>query len=125
MPHQCVRCGLLYDDGSKEILTGCSCGAKLFYYIRKQQLAATEKQNESVLNMESEQREKIEKDIYDIIGDEIDKNLPIVLEVESVRVTEQGKFELDLVNLFNKKQPLVYKLEEGRYVIDLANSLRR
>ena len=35
MPHQCVRCGTFYDDASKEILEGCSCGAKLFFYVKK------------------------------------------------------------------------------------------
>ena len=35
MPHQCVRCGTFYDDASKEILEGCNCGAKLFFYVRK------------------------------------------------------------------------------------------
>jgi len=50
---------------------------------------------------------------------------PIVLDLESIKIRKPGKFELDLVNLFNKKQPLVYKLEEGKYVIDLAESFIR
>ncbi len=127
MPHQCVRCGLLYADGSSQILTGCDCGSRLFYFIRQQVLDAKEKKEADLpqLDLNSEQRVKIERDIYDIIGDEIDKNSPVVLDVESVRITDQGKFELDLVNLFNAKQPLVFKLEEGKYVIDLPASLNR
>jgi len=42
------------------------------------------------------------------------------LDFESIRVTGEGKFEIDLANLFNQKQPLVYKLEEGKYLIDLG-----
>jgi len=38
MPHQCVRCNTFYDDGAKEILHGCSCGARLFFYVRKEKL---------------------------------------------------------------------------------------
>lgn len=35
MPHQCVVCGAVYPNGSKEILTGCSvCGGRKFYYIK-------------------------------------------------------------------------------------------
>lgn len=127
MPHQCVRCGEMYDDGSDAILTGCTCGAKLFYFIKKQALDAKQKEQNEIpqLDLPTGDRAQIEEDIYDIIGDEIDKNLPVVLDVESVRVSEQGKFELDLVHLFNKKQPLVYKLEEGKYMIDLPASLNR
>jgi uncharacterized protein len=127
MPHQCVRCGLMYKDGASEILTGCTCGAKLFYYVRQQVLDSREKLDAELpqLSLDKTARKRIEKDIYDIIGDEIDKNMPVVLDVESVRITDEGRFELDLVNLFNSKQPLVYKLEEGKYVIDLPASLNR
>ncbi|MFT7616297.1 MAG: putative nucleic acid-binding Zn-ribbon protein [Candidatus Woesearchaeota archaeon] len=124
MPHQCVRCAKLYDDGSQEILTGCSCGAKLFYYVRRDQLNKA-KNDRSALDLSEQEREKIEKDIYDIIGDEVDKNIPIILDIESVKVLKPGSFELDLVNLFNKENPLVYRLEEGKYMIDLANSFKR
>jgi predicted nucleic acid-binding Zn-ribbon protein len=30
-----------------------------------------------------------------------------------------------LVNLFNKKRPLIYKIEEGKYIIDLASTLKQ
>ena len=41
-----------------------------------------------------------------------------MLDLESIRVLKPGQYELDLVHLF-RKQPLVYKLAEGKYVIDL------
>ena len=37
MPHQCVRCNTMYPDGAQEILKGCSCGARLFFYIKKKE----------------------------------------------------------------------------------------
>ncbi|MBM3247734.1 hypothetical protein FJZ17_04330, partial [Candidatus Pacearchaeota archaeon] len=46
------------------------------------------------------------------------------LDLESIRVLGPGKFEIDVVNLFSKKRPLIYKLEEGKYIIDLASTLR-
>jgi len=125
MPHQCVRCGKLYDEGSSAILSGCeSCGSKLFYFVRKE-IVNDVKKDKTLLNLSVQDREKIESDIYQIIGDEVDRNIPVILDIESVKVLEPGKFELDIVNLFNKKQPIVYRLEEGKYVIDLANSLNR
>ena len=42
-----------------------------------------------------------------------------------MRVTGAGKFEIDLVNLFNKKRPLIYKVEEGKYIIDLSSTLKQ
>ena len=45
--------------------------------------------------------------------------------VEVVTLTGAGKFEIDLVNLFNKKRPLIYKVEEGKYIIDLASTLQQ
>ena len=42
MPHQCVRCGAIYEDGAGEILKGCKCGGKLFFYIKKDKLKEAE-----------------------------------------------------------------------------------
>ena len=36
MPHQCTKCGKVYPDASQELLSGCNCGSKFFYYIRKE-----------------------------------------------------------------------------------------
>ena len=124
MPHQCVRCSKLYVEGDNAIITGCSCGSKLFYFIKKEQLDSVRK-DRSLQDLSSDDRKRIEEDIYAIIGNEVDKNIPVILDIESVKVTRPGSFELDLVNLFNTKQPLVYRLEEGRYVIDIVNSLYR
>ena len=35
MPHQCIRCGKEYPDGSEALLSGCSCGAKFFFFFRE------------------------------------------------------------------------------------------
>ena len=67
---------------------------------------------------------KMEKDVREIIGISQQEEIPVILDLESIRVLSPGKFELDIVNLFNKKRPLIYKLEEGKYIIDLASTLR-
>ncbi len=54
-----------------------------------------------------------------------EEDTPVILDIESVRVTGAGKFEIDLVNLFSKERPLIYKLEEGKYIIDLASTLKK
>ena len=123
MPHQCVRCNTFYDDGSEEILKGCSCGGKLFFYVKKEKLEQAKKISEEVKLTEKE-KEQVEKDVFEIVGSDIDKEEPIILDLESIRVTKPGKYELDLVHLF-KGDPLIFKLEEGRYMIDLVETFKR
>ena len=69
-----------------------------------------------------EQKKQIEKDVLDLVG--YKEDLPVVLDFESVRVVEPGKYELDLVQLF-KGAPLIFKLEEGKYVIDIVQSFEK
>ncbi len=115
MPHQCVRCGKLYDDTANEILKGCSCGSRLFFFIKKEKL---EQAKEITINLTEKQKQELEKDVLDLIGKEEHEEKPVVLDFESIRVLKPGKYELDLVHLF-KKEPLVFKLADGKYIIDL------
>ena len=121
MPHQCVRCDTLYDDGAQEILKGCPCGGKLFFYIKKERLEKAKE--EEKITLSPEQKEQIEKDVYDMTGID-DKDKPVVLDLESIRVIKPGKFELDLVRLF-KGDPLIFKLASGKYIIDVAETFRQ
>ena len=47
--------------------------------------------------------------------------LQVFLDIESVRLLGEGKYEIDVVSLFNKKKPIIYKIEEGKYIIDLSS----
>jgi len=125
MPHQCVRCGKMYEDASSNILKGCSCGAKMFYFIKAEKLRELKEKPETVLKLRPEEREQIEEDVYDIIGNEIDRDKPVILDFESIEVLQPGKYQLDLVKLFHEKQPLVYKLEDGKYFVDVIETFQR
>ena len=118
MPHQCVRCGTIYDDGAKEIISGCNCGGKLFFYIRKDKL---QERKEELENLSKKEKKEIEKDILGMIGADGEDDKPIILDLEAIKVKKPGKYELDLVRLF-KKEPLIFKLEEGKYVIDIPET---
>ena len=74
---------------------------------------------EQPIEIPQEEKKNIEKDIRDMAGI-TDENAPVILDIESVRVLKEGKFEIDVVNLFKKGRPLIYKLEEGKYIIDLS-----
>lgn len=65
----------------------------------------------------------VEKEIREMAGI-TEEDTPVILDIESVRAIGAGRYEIDIVNLFNKKRPLIYKLEEGKYIIDLASTLK-
>ncbi len=122
MPHQCVRCNTLFPDGAAEILKGCSCGARLFFYIKKKNI---EEGKKLVSNLTDKDKKHIEKDIGEILHiKNEDSNRPVILDIEAIRVMKPGKYELDLVHLF-KKDPLIIKLEEGKYMIDLPQAFKK
>jgi predicted nucleic acid-binding Zn-ribbon protein len=128
MPHQCTQCGKIYSDVSEEILTGCSCGTRFFYYIRQERLdeieqGKTSEVQDTIKELDKTDKVKIEKEIREITGVE-EPEIPVILDLESIKVIGPGKFEIDVVNLFNKKRPLIYKLGEGKYIIDLASTLK-
>lgn len=120
MPHQCVKCSRIIPAGSKELLTGCeSCHGHFFFFIRQEQL---ERLRNNPVEIPEEEKEMVEKEIREMAGI-IEEDTPVILDIESVRAVGAGKYEIDIVNLFNKKRPLIYKLEEGKYIIDLASTL--
>ena len=123
MPHQCVRCNTFYEDGATEIIKGCKCGGKLFFYVKKEKLEQAQKIAKEV-KLTPKEKEQIEKDVFELVGSELDKDEPVVLDLEAIRILKPGKYELDLVHLF-KGEPLIFKMEEGKYMIDLVESFKK
>lgn len=121
MPHQCVRCSTMYDDGASELLKGCNCGSRFFFYVKKKDI---ETAKQLTVDLKPEERLQIEKDVKEIIGETIEDDKPVILDLETIRLMKPGKYELDIVSLFRGK-PLIYKLEEGKYFIDLASSFKK
>ncbi|UCD20949.1 MAG: hypothetical protein JSW08_00160 [archaeon] len=117
MAHRCVRCGKIYESTAQEILKGCSCGSHYFFFFREQDTRALEETEK----LTRHEREEIVKDVDEIVGEDIEK--PIILNIESIRVKKPGKFELDLVNIL-KRRPIVYKVEEGKYIIDIPSTFQ-
>lgn len=121
MPNQCVHCGKIYEDAAVELLKGCNCGSHFFFFVKEKQL---EELKQKTIELAEIDKHQVEEDVREMIGLEEDREAPVILDLESVRVTGPGKFEIDIVNLFSKKRPLIYKLEEGKYIIDLASTLK-
>ncbi|HUW43567.1 MAG TPA: Zn-ribbon containing protein [Bacillota bacterium] len=121
MPHQCVRCSRIISPGSRELLEGCAnCKSHFFFYIRDDQM---KEMKEKIIEIPEDQKRQVERDIRDMVGI-TNEQAPVILDIESIRITGEGKFELDIAKLFRKDRPLIYKLEEGKYIIDLASTLK-
>lgn len=119
MPHRCVHCSKTYGDGAREILYGCSCGSKFFFYLTAEKLAKLQQQTDMQISLSPEEKSQIEHDVREMIGAEDVHDAPIILDFESVKVLKPGKYVLDLHNLFSQERPLVYTIEEGKYFVDL------
>ena len=105
--------------GSEEILKGCNkCHGKFFFYVKDEQMKKLREPAElPLLELGSVNKKQVESDVRSILNIE-DESEPVILDLESVRVLSPGKFELDLVSLINRK-PIVFKLSEGKYIIDI------
>ena len=121
MPHQCVRCSTLYGDGAQEILKGCPCGARLFFFIKQKHL---DDARSTVSALSDEEKKQIERDVFDLVDVQADEERPVVLDFESIHVAQPGKYEIDLVHLF-KKDPVIVRVGEGKYMIDIEETFRQ
>ena len=123
MPHQCVHCSKIIEVGSKEILEGCgNCHSRFFFYIREEQAEKLKKEKEiPIPEFSTLDTQQVETDVRNILKME-DETKPVILDLESIRVLGPGKFEIDLVSLINQR-PIIFKLQEGKYLIDIEGGL--
>jgi predicted nucleic acid-binding Zn-ribbon protein len=80
MPHQCLKCGTVFPDGSPQILRGCpDCGGAKFFFT-----------NSSISDDERKKlKEKANKDIKDLIQEVmVNDSIPIKIKEKSVKKDE-------------------------------------
>jgi hypothetical protein len=118
MPHRCIKCGKIYQDGSGTLISGCECGNRYFFFFKSDDMKI---QNEFE-KLSDEERTEIEQEVEELIPI-AGNDRPVILDIESINVDSPGKFEIDLVNLFRRK-PVIYKAGEGKYFIDLASTFQ-
>jgi predicted nucleic acid-binding Zn-ribbon protein len=119
MYHKCVKCGKLYEQASEEILSGCLCGSKLFYFVKSKTASKKKTSSETISSEDIEYFYELEDDVNQEI---------IVFDIESINIKSSGKYELNLDGLMNNKNVndgLIYKYGEGKYSIDLDNNFKQ
>ena len=73
MPHQCLKCGLVFEEGSAQLLKGCpECGGNRFFFTKE---PLDEKQRIA-------KEENVSKDINSVIVDIIKEENPDIVDKE-------------------------------------------
>ena len=123
MSYKCVHCSAVYDDRAREILNSCSkCKSRFFFYIKEDKLKELEAKKNNEIELNSKEKEQIEKDVRELAGIK-DEESPVFLDFESIKIVKPGKYLLDVQKLFAQDKPRVYKLADGKYIIDLNMQL--
>ena len=74
MPHQCLKCGLIFEEGSAQLLKGCpECGGNRFFFTKepldeKQRNDITEKVGKDLNTAIMELMDSQGKDVVDKQG---------------------------------------------------------
>ncbi|MBM3308869.1 MAG: hypothetical protein FJY77_01315 [Candidatus Altiarchaeales archaeon] len=150
MPYKCNVCGKLYLETSPELrdvmLRGsCSCGKRFLMYIRRDvsRPVRMEPSPEQVI-MESkpspylpqkkpeiiEVKKEAEpaKDKLEWLGKDFvkiaSKEEPIFLSIETIKILEEGKYQIDVTSLMGGK-PVIVQDENGVYYIDVPYAMKK
>ena len=148
MPHQCLKCGKIFPEGTSQILQGCpQCQGTRFFYTktplnkkkREQKKRETEKDTQTLVDQvlqeglppeaSKEQGPWIElktRKVTDII-DEISshkneishKNGQEEKRIESISVKDVGDYEINIQKLLQEESVIIQK--NGSYLIHLPS----
>lgn len=162
MPHSCTSCGLSFEEGSTEMLSGCpDCGGNRFQFVpdsddagdteadphpdenlieaepdpaylaamqedraqsdaRSSMIAPDQLPDHATSPVESEtpapERSKSPADLDELRSELEDR-------FESIKIVEPGKYELNLQELFERRECIIELQEHGRYAIEVPESL--
>ena len=148
MPHQCLKCGKIFPEGTSQILQGCpQCGGTRFFYTQKplnekkreQKRQETEKDTralvEQVLKEGLPSQESGEtspwielkkRKVADIINElahqknEVtQKNVQGNEKIESISVKDVGDYEINIQKLLREESVIIQK--NGSYMIHLPS----
>ncbi|RLF40300.1 MAG: hypothetical protein DRN18_05010 [Thermoplasmata archaeon] len=148
MPHQCLNCGEVFEEGSPYLLKGCpKCGGKRFFYI-KEPLSEEERKKvkeEVESKIEEKFAEIFQKDLRDVKPEDVKRVFREISESrekfwidererkerikklleekneepETITIEEPGRYKLDLKSLLEEEIIIIQK--DGSYTIHLPS----
>lgn len=120
MPHKCARCGKIYEENSQELVNGCTCGARVFLYLREKPGVKRDALLEHLKKIKESDIEWLDREF----GDRLEKSgKTIHLDVENLERLGEGRFRLDIASLMSGK-PIVVKAKNGVYYIDIPYAMK-
>ncbi len=126
MPHQCLKCGRIYEDGSKYILEGCPyCGGRIFLYTKKPLPDKTRKkllkkiENNELMELKGKNIDEIFREINRRKQEAIKEAEKQKERVESIEVKKIGEYDINLQRLMEDGSIIIQK--EGTYFIYLPS----
>jgi len=89
MPHQCLKCGLIFEEGSPQLLKGCSgCGGNRFFFTKEP--LSEEERNNIIQKMDKDLDSTIAKILCDKNGRFIDKQSRwVVVKQKDIQALQQ------------------------------------
>jgi len=123
MPHKCARCGTIYDDNSPELIDGCSCGARVFLYLKEKPGRSEEDTIEELKIKEigAEDLKRLDREF----GMDLKKSgRTMHLDLENLHQIDKGRYQIDVKSLM-KGDPLIMKVGDGVYYIDIIDAMSK
>jgi len=123
MPHKCARCGTIYDDNSPELIDGCSCGARVFLYLKE---GPGRSEEDTIRELEikeigGEDLKRLDREF----GMDLEKTgRTIHLDLENLHQIDKGRYRIDIKSLM-KGDPLIMKVGDGVYYIDIIDAMSK
>jgi predicted nucleic acid-binding Zn-ribbon protein len=123
MPHKCIHCNKVYEDNAKELISGCGCGGRVFLFLKEK------KEEDSKDAAEELRKSTLEEEDMEWLNKKLGKELrgsekTISFDVENLLRLGKGKYRLNLASLM-RGDPLVVKVKDGVYYIDIPYSMRK
>ena len=123
MPHKCARCGTIYDDNSPELIDGCSCGARVFLYLKERPGRSEEDtiRELEIKEIGGEDLKRLDREF----GMDLERTgRTIHLNLENLHQIDKGRYRIDIKSLM-KGDPLIMKVGDGVYYIDIIDAMSK
>lgn len=136
MPHKCVTCSKVYPNSSPELLKGCSCGSRIFLYLRSDDIPLADAMDSGLgAALESGKVKELSKTrpvsielvdgadseaqrMGEYLGASADASSRKERPAENITVIDRGEYELDIASLM-AGDPLVVRSQNGIYYLKI------
>ncbi|HIK01720.1 TPA: hypothetical protein H1008_01260 [archaeon] len=123
--HKCLKCGERFEEDDVPIVSGCSCGGRMFLLVRSEE---DEERADEIYEELSEKIEEI-KELPETQEKKSEKSPDKETEkpkfgIETIKIKRPGVYEINIEALM-KGKPIVVRQQEGSFIISLPSIFGR